>query len=67
MATESDHWQTAWIIAEQYGADGAAFAGQMALSFKIGHKLDAHRTWLSIKAKVEALTLRERSEPLVTQ
>lgn len=61
MASETDHWQTAWIIAEQYGVDGAAFAAQIAHSFKIGHKRDAHRTWLSIQAKVEALTLRERS------
>ncbi|WP_315700648.1 MULTISPECIES: hypothetical protein [unclassified Bradyrhizobium] len=67
MTSEADHWRTAWIIAEQYGSDGAAFADQMASSFKIGHKLEAHRTWLSIKAKVEALTLRERSEPVVTQ
>lgn len=65
--TEADHWQTAWIIAEQYGVDGPAFAAQMADSFKLGHKTEAHRTWLSIMAKVEALTSRERSVSVPTQ
>ena len=67
MTTQADHWQAAWIIAEQYGAEGAAFATQMAHSFKIGHKTDAHQTWLSIAAKVDALTSRERSGPAATQ
>ncbi len=56
MATETDLWQTAWIIAEQYGAEGVGFAAEMARSFEIGGKLDAHEAWLSIARKVEILT-----------
>ncbi|UFZ07502.1 hypothetical protein LQG66_14850 [Bradyrhizobium ontarionense] len=55
MTTETDLWQTAWIIAEQHGTDGPAFAARMADSFKLGHKIDAHQAWVSIAAKVAAL------------
>jgi hypothetical protein len=65
--TEADHWRTAWIIAEQYGADGPAFAAEMAHSFRLSHKTEAHQTWLSIVSKVEALTCRERSVSVPTQ
>jgi hypothetical protein len=67
MTTETDHWQTAWIIAEQYGDEGPEFAARMAHSFQIGHKLEAHQAWLSIMAKVEALTSPEHSEPSALQ
>lgn len=56
MATETDFWQTAWIIAEQYGAEGVEFAMGMANSFRIGGKTDAEKAWLSIAQKVETLT-----------
>jgi hypothetical protein len=56
MVTETDLWQTAWIIAEQYGAEGVGFAAEMARSFKIGEKIDAQEAWLSITRKVETLT-----------
>lgn len=55
MTTETDLWQTAWIIAQQHGTDGPAFAARMADSFKLGHKLAAYRAWLSIAAKVTVL------------
>ncbi|CCD85491.1 conserved protein of unknown function [Bradyrhizobium sp. ORS 285] len=55
MTTETDLWQTAWIIAEQHGHEGPAFAARMADSFKLGHKMDAHRAWRSIAAKVAVL------------
>ncbi|CCE01175.1 hypothetical protein [Bradyrhizobium sp. STM 3809] len=55
MATETDLWQTAWIIAEQHGRDGPAFAARMADSFKLGQKMDAHQAWRSIAAKVAVL------------
>lgn len=56
VPTEADVWQSAWIIAEQYGAEGVNFAAQMAQSFEIGGKLDAQKVWLSIMQKVEVLT-----------
>lgn len=56
MVTETDVWQSAWIIAEQYGAEGVGFAAQMAQSFEMGGKLDAQKVWLSIMQKVEELT-----------
>ena len=56
MATETDLWQTAWIIAEQYGAEGVGFAAEMAHSFKMGGKTDACQAWHSIARKVETLT-----------
>jgi hypothetical protein len=56
MATETDLWQTAWIVAEQYGAEGVGFAAEMARSFEIGGKIDAQETWLSIARKVATLT-----------
>jgi hypothetical protein len=59
MTMETDVWQTAWIIVEQYGAEGVGFAEQMAKSFKIGGKADAQRVWMSIMEKVEILTLQE--------
>jgi hypothetical protein len=55
VTTETDLWQTAWIIAEQHGTDGPAFAARMADSFKLGHKIDAHQAWVSIAAKVAML------------
>lgn len=56
MATETDVWQTAWIIAEQYGAEAVGFATEMAHSFKIGGKTDASQTWRLIAQRVETLT-----------
>ena len=61
MATETDLWQTAWIIAEQYGAEGVGFAAEMAHSFKMGGKIDAYDVWLSIARKVETLGAATRS------
>jgi len=60
MATETDLWQTTWIIAEQYGAEGVGFAAEMARSFKAGGKIDAQEAWLSITQKVETLTAAAR-------
>jgi hypothetical protein len=62
MTTETDVWQTAWIIVEQYGAEGVGFAEQMAQSFKFGGRVDAQRVWMSIMEKVEILTLQEASD-----
>ena len=56
MPKELDVWQSAWIIAEEYGAEGVSFAAQMAHSFEIGGKLDEQKVWLSIMQKVETLT-----------
>jgi hypothetical protein len=56
MPSDADVWQSAWIIAEQYGAEGVDFAAQMAQSFEIGGKLDEQKVWLSIMQKVETLT-----------
>lgn len=56
MPTELDVWQSAWIIAEEYGPEGVGFAAQMAHSFEIGGKLDEQKVWLSIMQKVETLT-----------
>ncbi|XUM19567.1 hypothetical protein ACRAVF_17775 [Bradyrhizobium oligotrophicum S58] len=55
MTTETDLWQTAWIIAQQHGTNGPAFAARMADSFRLGHKLAAYQAWLSIAAKVTVL------------
>lgn len=59
MATETDAWQAAWIIAEQYGREGVEFAAQMAHSFQIGGKVESYKDWLSIMEKVDALTSQE--------
>lgn len=56
MVSEEDVWRTAFIIAEQYGAEGVAFAQRMAESFEIGGKTEEHRAWVSIMTKVEELT-----------
>jgi hypothetical protein len=56
MATETDAWQAAWIIAEQYGREGVDFAARMAHSFQIGGKMDSYKDWVSIMEKVDALT-----------
>ncbi|MFG1477032.1 hypothetical protein V5F53_00040 [Xanthobacter sp. V4C-4] len=56
MASEQDLWRTAWIIAEQYGAEGVGFAASMAQSFEIGGKTQDQQTWLAIMQKVEELT-----------
>lgn len=61
MATETDLWQTAWIIAEQYGAEGVDFALGMANSFRSGGKTDAEKAWLSVAQKVETLTAAAQS------
>lgn len=57
MITETELWQSAWIIAEQYGAEGVDFAAKMADSFDIGGEADAQNVWLSIMQKVEMLTV----------
>lgn len=67
MATETEHWQTAWIIAEQYGAEGVDFAARMAHSFQIGGKIDAHRDWMSIMEKVSILTSGEQAGDIPRQ
>lgn len=67
MATESDVWRTAFIIAEQYGPEGVSFAAQMAHSFQIGGKLEAHKVWVSIMEKVEALTCPEKPDGVTLQ
>ncbi|MEP9353104.1 hypothetical protein ABLE93_05835 [Xanthobacter sp. KR7-65] len=59
MVTEEDVWRTAFIIAEQYGPEGVAFAQRMAESFEIGAKVEEHRVWVSIMSKVSALTQEE--------
>lgn len=59
MVSEADVWRTAFIIAEQYGAEGVAFAARMAESFEIGGKMEEHRAWVSIMAKVETLTAED--------
>jgi|EndMetStandDraft_9_1072997.scaffolds.fasta_scaffold136384_2 hypothetical protein len=59
MATETDTWQVAWIIAEQFGREGVDWAARMAHSFQIGGKMDSYREWLSIMEKVDELTLQE--------
>jgi len=56
MATDEDVWQSAWIIAEEYGADGVDFAARMATSFEIAGSVDSQKVWLSIMQKVEQLT-----------
>lgn len=56
MPTEMDVWQSAWIIAEEYGAEGVDFAAQMAHGFEVDGMTDAQKVWLSIMHKVEMLT-----------
>lgn len=70
MATQTDVWQAAWIIAEQYGPEGVNFAARMAESFQVGGRVDAqdaYKVWLSIMEKVETLTSRETSDAAVKQ
>jgi hypothetical protein len=62
MATETDVWQAAWIIAEQYGREGVDFAARMAHSFQIGGKTDSYSVWLSIMEKVDRLTSQEEQD-----
>jgi hypothetical protein len=62
MATETDVWQAAWIIAEQYGREGVDFAARMAHSFQIGGKTDSYNVWLSIMEKVDKLTSQEEQD-----
>lgn len=62
MVTEEDVWRTAFIIAEQYGPEGVAFAYRMAESFELGGKVEAHRTWVSIMTKVEELVQDEEDD-----
>jgi hypothetical protein len=59
MATETDAWQAAWIIAEQYGREGVDFAARMAHSFQIGGKIESYKDWISIMEKVDTLTSQE--------
>lgn len=61
MATETDVWQTAWIIAAEYGTEGVGFAARMAHSFEIGGKVDTQKVWMSIMEKVETLTSPEEA------
>ncbi|MFG1296866.1 hypothetical protein [Xanthobacter variabilis] len=56
MASDEDLWQTAWIIADQYGAEGVGFAATMAQSFEIGGKSEEQQTWLIIMQRVDELT-----------
>ncbi len=56
MASDEDLWQTAWIIADQYGAEGVGFAATMAQSFEIGGKSEEQQTWLIIMQRVNELT-----------
>lgn len=67
MARETDVWQTAWIIANEYGDEGIEFAAQMARSFHLGGKLEAERVWLSIMEKVNALTSGQDAPQLPPQ
>lgn len=60
-------WQTAWIIAEQYGPEGVDFAAQMARSFQIGGKITAQREWLAIMQMVEALVSMDNSNGAMMQ
>jgi len=55
VATETDVWRTAWIIANEYGAEGVDFAGQMAKSFEIGGKAQDQKIWLAIIEKLPVL------------
>jgi hypothetical protein len=59
MATETDAWQVAWIIAEQFGREGVDWAARQAHSFQIGGKVDAYKDWMSIMEKVDTLTCQE--------
>jgi hypothetical protein len=61
MATETDVWQVAWIIAEQFGRDGVEWAARQAHSFQIGGKMDDYNDWISIMEKVDQLTSQEQS------
>jgi hypothetical protein len=61
VPTETDVWRTAWIIADEYGAEGVGFAGRMAKSFEIGGKAEHQKVWVSIMEKVEALTSPENA------
>lgn len=56
MTNETDEWKAAFIIAEQFGPEGVDFATQMAESFRIGGKMEEHRSWMSIVKKVDDLT-----------
>jgi hypothetical protein len=62
MATETDAWQAAWIIAEQYGRDGVEWAARMAQSFQIGGKMESYKDWMSIMEKVATLTSQEAQD-----
>ena len=59
MVSEEDVWRTAFIIADQYGPEGVDFAARMAQSFEIGGKMEEHRAWASITAKVATLTAED--------
>jgi hypothetical protein len=67
MTTETDAWQVAWILAEQYGAEGVHFAANMAHSFQIGGKIDEQKAWLSVMEKVDTLTSEESSSAATLQ
>jgi len=60
-------WSAAWIIAEQYGAEGVGFADEMARSFEIGGKDLEPKIWRSIKDRVEALTAVQESGGALAQ
>ena len=56
MVCEEDAWRAAFVIAEQYGPEGVAFAARMAESFELGGKSEEYAAWVSIRTKVETLT-----------
>jgi len=67
MVSDMDVWQAAWIIAEQFGAEGIDFAARMAQSFEIGGKTADQQTWLAIMHKVEELTREQPDASLELQ
>jgi hypothetical protein len=67
MATETDVWQVAWIIAEQFGREGVDWAARQAHSFQIGGKMDAYNDWMSIMEKVDRLTSQEEQNSATAQ
>jgi hypothetical protein len=67
MATETDVWQVAWIIAEQFGREGVDWAARQAHSFQIGGKTDSYNVWMSIMEKVDKLTSPEEQNSATAQ
>jgi hypothetical protein len=67
MAKETDVWQVAWIIAEQFGREGVEWAARQAHSFQIGGKTDSYNVWMSIMEKVDRLTSQEEQNGATAQ